>query len=133
MPQQVAHWRVGPRASVAVARSGTSMRTRAPATGTALLRYTCTAVTSYRGRSGRKKSGHGTPPDGGTFLGCRKFDFWFPLARKKPEIRFSTPGAGLPGQKSIKRTQKCVVLGVFGHFPFPQNFKMPVRQKYFRL
>jgi hypothetical protein len=44
-------------------------------------------------------------------------DFWFPLARKKPEIRFSTPEAGLSGQKSIKRTQKHVVLGVFGHFP----------------
>jgi hypothetical protein len=44
-------------------------------------------------------------------------DFWFPLARKKPEIRFFTPEAGLSGQKSIKRTQTHVVLGVFGHFP----------------
>jgi hypothetical protein len=44
-------------------------------------------------------------------------DFWFPLARKKPEIHFSTPEAELSGQKSIKRTQKHVVLGVFGHFP----------------
>jgi len=43
--------------------------------------------------------------------------FWFPLARKKPEIHFSTPEAGLSGQKSIKCTQKHVALGVFGHFP----------------
>jgi hypothetical protein len=43
--------------------------------------------------------------------------FWFPLARNKPEIQFSTPEAGLSGQKTIKRTQKHVVLGVFGHFP----------------
>ena len=70
-----------------------------------------------RGRSGRKKTGQGALPDGGTALGCRKVDFWFPLARKKPEIHFSTPEAGLSGQKSIKRTQKHVVLGVFGHFP----------------
>ena len=70
-----------------------------------------------RGRSGRKKSGQGTLPDGGTALGCRKVDFWFPLARKKPEICFPTSEAGLSGQKSIKRTQKHVVLGVFGHFP----------------
>ena len=69
------------------------------------------------GRSGRKKSGQGTLPDGGTFLGCRKVDFRLPLARKKPEIHFSTPEVGLSGQKSIKRTQKYVVLGVFGHFP----------------
>jgi len=70
-----------------------------------------------RGRSGRKKSGQGTLPDGGTFLGCRKVDFWFKLARKKPEIHFSTSEAGLSGQKSIKRTQKCVVLGLFRHLP----------------
>jgi hypothetical protein len=46
-------------------------------------------------------------------------DFWSPLARKKPEIHFSTAEAGLSGQKSIagKRTQKHVVLGVFGCFP----------------
>jgi hypothetical protein len=70
-----------------------------------------------RGLSGRKKSGQGTPPDGGAVLGCRKADFWFPLARKKLGIHFSTPEAGLSGQKPIKRTQKRVVLGVFGHFP----------------
>ena len=69
-----------------------------------------------RGRSGRKKSGQVTLPDGGTFLGCRKFDFWFPLARKKLEIHFSTPEAGLSGQTSIS-TQKYVVLGVFRNFP----------------
>jgi hypothetical protein len=39
------------------------------------------------------------------------------IARKKPEIRFSAPEAGLSGQNSIKRTQKYVFLGVFGHFP----------------
>jgi hypothetical protein len=44
-------------------------------------------------------------------------DFWFPLAQKKPKIHFSAPKAGLSGQKSIERTQKHVVLGVFGHFP----------------
>jgi hypothetical protein len=44
-------------------------------------------------------------------------NFLFPLARKKPEIHLSTPEAGLSGQKSIKRTQKHVALGVFGHFP----------------
>jgi hypothetical protein len=44
-------------------------------------------------------------------------DFWFPIVRKKPEIRFSTPEAGLSGQKPIKRTQKYVALGVFGHSP----------------
>jgi hypothetical protein len=27
-------------------------------------------------------------------------DFWFPLARKKPETRFSAPEAGLSGKKS---------------------------------
>jgi hypothetical protein len=64
-----------------------------------------------------KKSGQGTLPDAGTFLGCRKVGFWFPLARKKLEIHFSTPEAGLSGQKPIKRNQKYVVLGVFGHFP----------------
>jgi hypothetical protein len=52
-----------------------------------------------------------------TFLGCRKVDFWFPLAREKPEIHPSTPG-----QKSIKRTQKYVVLGVFGYFPKISKF-----------
>ena len=45
-----------------------------------------------------KKSGQGTLPDAGTFLGCRKVGFWFPLARKKLEIHFSTPEAGLSGQ-----------------------------------
>jgi hypothetical protein len=44
-------------------------------------------------------------------------DFWFPLARKKPEIHFFTPEAGLSGQKSIKRAHKSVVLGVFGYSP----------------
>jgi hypothetical protein len=44
-------------------------------------------------------------------------DFWFRLAEKKPKIHFSAPKAGLSGQKSIERTQKYVVLGVFGHFP----------------
>jgi hypothetical protein len=70
-----------------------------------------------RGRSGRKKSGQGTLPGGETFPGCRKVDFWFLLTRKKTEIHFSAPEAGLSGQKTIKRTQKHVVLGVFGHFP----------------
>ena len=58
-----------------------------------------------RGRSGRKKSGQGALPDGGTALGCRKVGVCFPLAQKKPEIHFSTstPEAGLSGQKSIKR------------------------------
>ena len=49
---------------------------------------------------------------GELFPGCRKL-----LARKKPEIRFSTLEAGLFGQKPIKRTQKYVLLGVFGHCP----------------
>jgi hypothetical protein len=49
------------------------------------------------------------------------------VARKKSETRFYTPEAGLSGQKSIKRTQKYVVLGIFGHFP--KISKMPVRQK----
>jgi hypothetical protein len=49
-------------------------------------------------------------------------DFWFPIARKKSKIRLSTPEAGLSGQKSIKRTQKHVVLGVFGHFPKISKF-----------
>jgi hypothetical protein len=46
-------------------------------------------------------------------------DFWFPLfvARKKPQLHFSTPEAGFSGQKSIKRTQKQVALGVFGCSP----------------
>jgi hypothetical protein len=44
-------------------------------------------------------------------------DFWFRLAQKKPKIHFSAPKAGLSGPKSIERTQKYVVLGVFGHFP----------------
>ena len=87
-------------------------------------------ISINRGRSGRKKSGQGTLPDGGTALGCRKVDFWFPLARKKPEIRFSTPEAGLTGQKPIKRTQKTRRFGCFR--AFPQNFKTPVRQKYYR-
>jgi hypothetical protein len=39
------------------------------------------------------------------------------IARKKPEIHVSTPEAGLSGQKSIKRAQKYVVFGVYGHFP----------------
>jgi hypothetical protein len=60
-------------------------------------------------------------------------DFWFPLliARKKPEIHFSTPEAGLPGQNPIERTQKhgVLVLGVFGHFPKISKLKTPVRQK----
>jgi hypothetical protein len=83
-----------------------------------------------RGRSGRKEIGQGTPPDGGTFLRCRKVDSWFPLARKKSEIRFSMPDAGLSSQKSIKRTQKHHVLDVLGHPP-PKKFQMPVRQKYY--
>jgi hypothetical protein len=44
---------------------------------------------------------------GDLFLGCRKVDFWFPIARKKPEILFSTPEAGLPGQKSIMINAIC--------------------------
>jgi hypothetical protein len=44
-------------------------------------------------------------------------DFWFLLAQKKPKIHFPVPKAGLSGKKSIERTQKYVVLGVFGHFP----------------
>jgi hypothetical protein len=32
-------------------------------------------------------------------------------------MHFSAPKAGLSGQKPIERTQKHVVLGVFGHFP----------------
>jgi hypothetical protein len=40
-------------------------------------------------------------------------DFWFPIARKKLEIHFPAPKAGLYGQKPIKRTQKHVILGVF--------------------
>jgi hypothetical protein len=68
-------------------------------------------------RRGREEEVPTTPPGGGTFLGCRKVGFWFPLARKKPEICFSTPEAGLFGQKSIKRAQKHATLGVFGNFP----------------
>jgi hypothetical protein len=58
----------------------------------------CSSWAPGRGRSGRKKSWQGTLPDGGTFLGHRKVDFWFPLARKKPEIHFPTPEARLSGQ-----------------------------------
>ena len=90
---------------------------RAPRAGGAPAALEANWGAKCRGRSGRKKSGQGTLPDGGTALGCRKVGFWFPLARKKPEIHFSTPEAGLSGQKSIKHTQKYVVLGVFGHFP----------------
>ena len=95
---------------------------------------TCPLATKSRGRSGRKKMGRALPY-GGNFLGCRKVDFRLPLARKKPEIHFSTPEAGLSGQKSIKRTQKyCVVrrFGCFRVFPPNPNFKMPVRRKYYR-
>ena len=83
-----------------------------------------------RGRSGRKKSGQGALPGGGTFLGCRKVDFWFPLALKEPKMHFSAPKAGLSGQKSIERTQKHVVLGVFGHFP--RISKRPYAKKYYK-
>ena len=81
--------------------------------------YVHTHIYYTRGRSGRKKSGQGTPPGGGTSLGCRKVDFWFslPPAQKKPAIHFSTPKAGLSGQKSIGRIQKYIALGIFGHFP----------------
>jgi hypothetical protein len=68
-------------------------------------------------------------------------DFWFPLelyctvgtvARtgKKPEIHFSTTEAGLSGQKSIKRTQKQVVLGVFGYFPKISKFPYSAPKTY---
>jgi hypothetical protein len=66
-----------------------------------------------------KKMGRALSQTGGGFLGCRKVDFWFPLRCSPKETRnpLFTPDAGLSGQKSIKRTQKYVVLGVFGHFP----------------
>ena len=92
--------------------------------------YRKPAAAVARGRSGRKKSGQGALPDGETFLGCRKVGFWFPLARKKQGIHFSTPEAGLSGQKTIKHTQKHSRFGCFR--AFPQNFKISVRQKYYR-
>ena len=67
-----------------------------------------------------KKIGQGTPPDGlfFSFLGYRKEKSGFLvstiLARKKPGINFSTPEAGLSGQKPIKRSQKyCASFLVF--------------------
>jgi hypothetical protein len=64
---------------------------------------------STRGRPGRKKRG--------TFLGCRKVDIWLPQPERNRKYTFLHPRrAGLSGQKSIKRTQKFVVLGVLGTF-----------------
>jgi hypothetical protein len=57
---------------------------------------------------GVKKVGRALSRTGEIFPGVGKL-YWFPLARNKPEIHFSTPEAGLSGQKLIKRTQKYVV------------------------
>jgi hypothetical protein len=62
-------------------------------------------VERSRGRFGRLKNWAGRSPGRGGFLGYRKADFWFPPpppgTPKKPEIHFSTPKAGLSGQKPI--------------------------------
>jgi hypothetical protein len=52
-------------------------------------------------------------------------DCWFPLARKNPEIHFSTSEAGLSGQKTIKRTQNASFWVFSGISPFPKITKCP--------
>jgi hypothetical protein len=66
-------------------------------------------------RSGRKKSGQGALPDGETFLGCRKVGSWFPLARKKQGMHFSTPEAGFSVKNPLnapKNTSVWVSSGI---------------------
>jgi hypothetical protein len=67
----------------------------------------------------RKKVGRALSRTGELFSGVENWVSGFHyllVARKKPEIQFSSPEAGLCGQKTIKRTQKCVALGVFWYF-----------------
>ena len=59
---------------------------------------------------GVKKVGRTLPRTREPASGVEKWVSGFPyfLARKKPEIRFSTPEVGLPGRKSTKRTQNAI-------------------------
>jgi hypothetical protein len=49
-----------------------------------------------------QKNGQGTLPDGGTFLGCRKVDFWFPTSPEDAgnPLFYRAPEAGLSGHKN---------------------------------
>ena len=74
-----------------------------------------------RGRSGRKKSGQGTLPDGGAVLGCRKVDFWFPL----PIVKLTLPEGNREPQNKMLAPH-CCTASPFNPLHLLSTHTMPV-------